>query len=499
MVPLSRALESEVWELFDVSTSLGPDGLAPFLDRVLRRCRDWFNASNVSIFLSEQGRQSFRFAAGESSLKDVRFGPGDGIAGVAIQTGQSMLVNDPNDHPLLKGKVGRARKAYSSSMVVPLAAQDGTVVGVLNVSRGNGKPVFDDGDLTKAGTIAKLVALSVSNARLFVDVHGLRARLESVLQSMQTAVCVLDSEGHLTDWNLSAAQLFVLNSAMPFDRIKSANKDLTHAFVELSRAALAGEKARKKVPGLRSWSIAAVPLADGGATITLEETTEDDLAERERQRLLRLAEIGQMTAAIAHEIRNPLTGIRSAAQLIPAAPDQAEEFAGIIDEEARKLNALCEDFLDFARPLLLKARPDSLARIAQGVIARTQAEARRHGASLSLEIEAENPTIHLDAMRIEQVLRNLVLNAIQATGTGGHVLVRIDRDGFEVVDDGPGMSAEDRARLFTPFFTTKPSGTGLGLSNVRKIVDAHGARIEVTSEPGHGATFRVRFPSEEAA
>lgn len=499
MVPLSRALEREVWELFDVSTSLGPDGLAPFLDRVLDRCRDWFGASNVSIFLSEPGRTTFQFAAGEEALRDIRFGPGDGIAGVAIQTGQAMLVNDPNDHPLLKGKVGRTRKAYSSSMVVPLAAQDGAVVGVLNVSRGAGKPVYAEDDLAKAATIAKLVALSVSNARLFVDVNGLRSRLESVLQSMQTAVCVLDANGLVTDWNLAAAQLFVLKAAMPVEKVRSSHTELGAAFRELARTALQGDKARQKVPGHRSWSISAVPLADGGATLTLEETTEDDHAERERQRLLRLAEIGQMTAAIAHEIRNPLTGIRSAAQLIPAAPEQACELAEIIDEEARKLNALCEDFLDFARPLLLKARPESLARIAEGVVARTQAEADRHGAYLALEIDGEPPIIHLDAMRIEQVMRNLVLNAIQATGSGGHVLVRIDRDGFEVMDDGPGMTSEQRMRLFTPFFTTKPNGTGLGLSNVRKIVDAHGARIEVVSEPGSGAKFRVRFPMEAAA
>ena len=205
----------------------------------------------------------------------------------------------------------------------------------------------------------------------------------------------------------------------------------------------------------------------------------------------RMAEIGQMTASIAHEIRNPLTGIRGAAQMMRAHEGEAAEFAEIIVDETDKLDRLCNEFLDFARPMELRKEPAKLGEVVAGAIEIFRSEFAHAEVDLILEVEPNEATISLDPMRIEQVCRNLVRNALQACRQGGRVEVRVGDGILEVLDDGRGMSFDERERLFAPFFTTKAQGSGLGMSVVKKIVEAHGGRIEVDSVPGTGTVVRV--------
>lgn len=225
----------------------------------------------------------------------------------------------------------------------------------------------------------------------------------------------------------------------------------------------------------------------------IESKTAEASASAELARISRLAEIGQMTAAVAHEIRNPLTGIKSAAQLIAKNPELGAEFAGIIEDEVEKLNILCDEFLEFSRPLALRCQHGTLGAIAQRLVSLMLPEFRGRAVDLQLEIESNLPTIKIDPVRFEQVMRNLLQNALQACVGGGTVTVRVDAKGVTVTDTGVGMNEEALQKLFTPFFTSKPDGTGLGLCNVRKIVDAHGGTIQVHSEPGKGSNFRVEL------
>lgn len=230
-----------------------------------------------------------------------------------------------------------------------------------------------------------------------------------------------------------------------------------------------------------------IALAVANARLFAETLT----VQKELGEAKRLAEIGQMTAAIAHEIRNPLTGIRGAAQVVRALGAEAAELGQIIIEETDKLDRLCGEFLDFARPLELRLEPTSLGDVARRVADMEAPAFREAGIDLRIEIESGLPIIQMDSMRMEQVCRNILLNALQSCRKGGKVTLRAHGQGLTIEDDGEGMGERELERLFTPFFTTKPQGTGLGMSVVSKIVAAHEGHLAVSSAKGRGTRVDV--------
>ena len=198
-----------------------------------------------------------------------------------------------------------------------------------------------------------------------------------------------------------------------------------------------------------------------------------------------LAEIGRLTATLAHEIRNPLAAIRAAAQIAEDSP----EYLSIVVEESDRLDELCQGFLDFARPLSVRRRPTDLPELLESLASRERSAFVGAGVDLTVEI-VERRSIEIDPGQVEQACRNLLKNARESTGSGGKVTLRVWKDGFEVSDDGPGIPPEIEASLFTPFVSAKPRGTGLGLTVVRRVAEAHGGRVRVENRR-RGASFSV--------
>ncbi len=180
-----------------------------------------------------------------------------------------------------------------------------------------------------------------------------RAKFHSIFEGLGLAAFLLDESGEIVESNARAKNAKDLPLEPLRGHVRRA-RSLKRKELEFTDEATG-----------RSWHAVLAPFLDGGATLVVEETTQRENNRREIDRLNRLAEIGQMTAAIAHEIRNPLTGIRSAAQMIRQVPEAAEEFAGIVEEEAIKLNELCSEFLSFAKPIELRAREMDLGELVQ--------------------------------------------------------------------------------------------------------------------------------------
>jgi len=499
--------DPRLWDLFDLSAMVAGEQDA-YLATTLLRCVDWFEAAGGSFFLFDVESQRFVLRAKTGIANhlplDTTIELGQGIAGIVAQAGRPKIVHDPRVDPELVIAEVEHRSAIGSSMVIPLLGTSRRAIGILNLARDAGSPAFQESDLDHALTLANHVALALTNARvveaLRTEVEARKVtneRLVAVLDSVAGAVVVVDADGQVLNHNQAAMRDSFL-ADQPGSDLSAVQESLRSTTQRaLTDRQIANDRAYDAAND-RTWLIQAVPLASGGAVVTVQEVTDHERNQREVARVRRLAEIGQMTAAIAHEIRNPLTGIRSAAQMIRTHPETAAEFASVVEEEAIKLNQLCDEFLDFARPLRVDLSPVRLADLVQRTMLLAQPLAEEKGVNLTGDFTFDDPTIEVDRARIEQVVLNLIQNAIQATPAGGMVRVLVQKGSVVVEDSGIGMSAEELGHLFSPFYTTKPSGTGLGLCNVRKILDAHGATISVQSEPGQGSRFEVNLKQSAA-
>jgi two-component system, NtrC family, sensor histidine kinase HydH len=229
-------------------------------------------------------------------------------------------------------------------------------------------------------------------------------------------------------------------------------------------------------------------------------------AEATVRRTERLAALGQLSAGLAHEIRNPLSTIKTSAEMlaqnVPADNALAHEMAGFISSEVDRTNALVTRFLDFARPLAVRLEKTDLPHLIDRAISNIEKHSPPLDVTIYKNYAPDIPPFLLDGQLMERVMYNLLLNAAQASPPQGTVTVKTrqfnDTVEIDVIDRGRGIEPKHLESIFNPFFTTKPSGVGLGLAIVSKIVDEHGGKIKVESAPGEGSVFRVYLPLQEA-
>lgn len=244
---------------------------------------------------------------------------------------------------------------------------------------------------------------------------------------------------------------------------------------------------------------------------TLAETNRQlEQAQEEARRSERLAALGQLSAGLAHELRNPLAVIKGSAETLmrklAVADPVTTEVAGYISSEVNRMNVLVTRFLDFARPLKLQLAPEQIPPLVDRALKAARDRWPEAPVQVERQFAPDLPPIPVDRNLIEQVFTNLAFNAYEAMGSDGgklSVLIsRTDGDGRPGVeinfeDTGVGIPEELREQIFNPFFTTKETGVGLGLSIVSKIVDSHRGWIRVDSECGKSACFRVFLPEAE--
>ena len=239
----------------------------------------------------------------------------------------------------------------------------------------------------------------------------------------------------------------------------------------------------------------------------------DQLSETNRQlreaeaavrRSERLAALGQLSAGLAHELRNPLGTIKASSEMlarnVASENELAREVAGYISTEVDRCNSLVSRFLDFARPLEARLATADLTQVLDRAIQMASARGTLKAREINIyrNYAPDIPSVPLDAELMERVFFNVIQNAIQASAPGSSVTVKTRGDGDLaetcIIDRGSGIDPKLIETIFNPFVTTKPHGVGLGLAIVSRIVDRHGGKMTVESQPGEGSVFRVRLP-----
>jgi len=378
--------------------------------------------------------------------------------------------------------------------------------------------------LDKAFTLDASLAM---DAYIASDRYRRMQELESVINDSADAIFTVDSQKCFRSWNRAAEEVFgwraeeiigkPVRFIVPPDLLASGELEqidrevLAHGHIHLETVRLA--KDGRRVPVELSLSSLRDPQGDPiGRCAILRDITERKHLEESKLQAERLAVIGAMSAKLAHEIRNPLSSITlnlslvgdeaaTLAEVEPAATAEMRVLLSAIGAEVRRIQRVTEDYLQFAK--MPKPRRDLVALndlLTQGLsFLQTSFDAAK--VTLRRELDAKLPPVYGDEAQLWQAILNLIRNAVEAMPHGGELTLATMRGGAGVVlrvaDTGKGIDPAARANLFKPFFSTKPSGTGLGLPLTQQIVTEHGGRIRCESSAERGTVFIVELPMAE--
>jgi signal transduction histidine kinase len=384
------------------------------------------------------------------------------------------------------------------------------------------------------------LAIAIENVELYQRQQSLRAFNEDIIETMTNGLVVVDASRRVTVFNQAAATLLgytttevlgqTLQEAIPgataLADVIQASLDHATEMPDQGSPNLARSRTAKAF-GVRQppnevnvlhrdgnvlpLAVSASPLRDSAAHVTgvvclFEDLSEARALEAERRRLDRLAALGEMSAVVAHEIRNPVAGIAVGVEYLSKNMPQASSYKQDVEMilgEVERVNRILDDILSVARPFQLKLSTQSLPDIVEHVLHRHQIAIDNKAIHIIRRYAPSLPPAQADRERMEQALTNLVLNAVEAMAAGGTLGIGLQAGQhwatITVSDTGPGIPIAVQRRIFEPFFTTKTRGTGLGLAVTRRVIEEHGGIIELTSEPGKGSTFTIQLPLSSEA
>jgi len=487
-------------------------------------------AASVALRDDETNEVWFAAASGEGSevMPGLRMPLGQGLAGWVAEKGEAVIVPDVNADSRFFGAIDKSSGFVTKSILcVPLQTKGHTIGAIEVMNKMNGE--FNREDLSLLQALATSAATAIENARLFQQAETLHAFNRDIIRTMTNGLIAVDKSGHITAFNPAATVMLGTEIhkilQQPMQEVLTGNEEL----IEIFRQTLTtGQTQAHREITVQHWDGNSLPIAVNVAPLTagddsrqlmgavgvLEDLSEVKALEAERRRLDRLAALGEMSAVIAHEIRNPVAGIAAGVEYLtrkirPGSPDF--EGAGMIQSEIKRVNRILEDILFVARPLQLNISEEHIPTIIEDVLQRCQPQIAASQLTTSASHAVNVPLLIVDRQRLEQVFTNLIINATQAMQSGGKLTLHTEVLNAEnglcsaelvitISDTGPGIPVEVRRRVFEPFFTTKTRGTGLGLAVARRIIEEHKGTIKIESEAGQGTRFIIRLPvNKEAA
>ncbi len=478
---------------------------------VVRLIREALDCYHVSIALIEGERLVFKsninylyqsLPAANLSLE----GEGEGIAGWVAVHGASLLVSDVHQDP--RHKASLDLPLTRSELAVPLKLPVGEyefsgqelVIGVLNAESAE-ENAFSYEDLHLLEALGAQVAVAIKSARLFSRVREEQATLEALMNGTSDAIIVTDMQDSILFFNPAARNAFLEGETNPTGRRLQEvvqNSALLELACQNQQEQL--QAAEIPLPDGRTFHANMTAIQDVGRVLVMHDITY----------LKEMDEIkSSFVATVSHDLRSPLQAIQTSAELLPKFGDLNQEQRKEVDHiltVIRRVTLLVQDLLDIGRieaGVGMECEPCSINEIVGQAAGTLKPLAKQKGLELAIDLPPVLPMVVGNSLRLEQVISNLVSNAIKFTNDGGVTISAQTSDGYvavEVSDTGMGIPLDAQQNLFQKFYRVKTpetrgiEGTGLGLTIVKSIVENYGGEIMVSSAPRLGSTFTIRLP-----
>ena len=514
---LKRRMD-EVFSLQELSYLLADTvSVDRIADQVARYVMRFVTSDGVLVALFDAGPRRLRVIGASGSLESLKghvSEVADGsLVALAVANERLETASGSLEHPI---RIVQGHEVAGITAAVPLRAHDEILGAIALVS--NGATPLDDTDLRILSTSATHAALALGNARFVELIRSGKVQWEATFDAITDGIAVIDDRGHIRRANRALANMldtevvdligqelaphlmsdpvfveYLLATPQTTDSTPHiAQSDVLNCILRITAASLAGE---------RAWTV-----------VLIEDVTEQKAMEALVIRNEKMAAVGQLVSGVAHELNNPLTSISGLAEFLlqqSYVDEQGRGHLDIIREQADRAAAIVRNLLTFARQGPRSSENVDINDVVERTAALTQYEMQLREVAFSVDLYPGLPLVHGDGLQLQQVVLNLVTNAIQAVGENppGQPRVITVRTALadeavvlEVSDSGPGIPADAQARVFDPFYTTKDpgEGTGLGLSITYGIVQAHGGDIEISTQAQGGGRFVVSLPVTSA-
>src|SRR6266436_4879633 len=502
--------------------------LDPLLDSLITRLRQVMNVERLAIFLEDAHAPSGYRVARTAGLSAPITVPSDFREMIRVRSAETGVVraDDLESTPEGEGYVRRVLHYY-----VPCVVR-GRMVAVIGLGRSADGALLSSEDVEILRTVSGYISVAIENSLLYQEQEHRAAELEilkefneSIVESINVGLMAVDLNGSITRLNSALEEIFSLG------RDEAIGLSVEDLFVEDFADTL------KQVLGPDGWqlrqtrqiyklhtatragrslvlNIALAPLcADSreqtGALVVFEDVTERLQLEDQLQQREKLSSIGMLAAGVAHEVNTPLTGVSSYTQMLLNMLSENDPKHALLEKvrrQADRASEIVNNLLNFSRTgSAAEFTGLDIHRVLDDTLQLLEPQLRRSQIQIVRDYANSLPQVHGNSVKLQQVFTNLILNARDSIANGNGRITLATRNGeedlltVEVADNGIGIDADDVAKIYDPFFTTKGvgRGTGLGLAVTYGIVQEHSGHISVSSTPGLGTTFRITLPTSD--
>lgn len=483
------------------------------LDSFMDAITEMFRVSKISILLLDESNREYRievFRGLHPGLtKDLRFPRDEGIAQWLRTQGRILKLEDVTDRPSCPPnlEIKRELEILHAVVSIPLATK-GKLIGILNLGEKVTGAPFTNEELETLFTLAGHVAVAVEDIFLYQEIKYQKEFTDSILERMDNGLITINELEKVTIFNPKAEEILeykakevigrdlrILPSPlgdMLFETMRTG-KNYEKFEVEIKSPKLPLEVSTRQLLGANGKPVGSLMLV---SDLRLKKNLESEKAKADRLEFL-----NTLIAGIAHEIKNPLSSVRTCVQLLQEKHDDAEFrefFQTTVSKEVDRVNDLIEKFVKLTQPIEVELSLEDVHSILDEVLASLKNGEISQNIRISTRYRASLPQVKADRRELSKGLSYIIHNAVEAMPQGGNLTVSTLSDSefvkITISDTGSGIPKEQIENIWDPLFSTKNRGVGLGLPISRKIIVEHGGKIEVKSDQDKGATFHICLP-----